>query len=247
MKKNLKIDAKNLAGRKVAIFDIDGTIFRSSLLTEVTEALIQEGVFSPRVKEKYAQELKNWIERKGPYEDYMWAIVRAFNKEIEGVNYATFVKVVKRVVAFHGQRVYRYTRDLIKKLKKDNYYLIAISHSPRELVEEFAKTIGFDKTYGRWHEVGPRGKITGRQLYLDLINDKAKMLELIVEKHNLTLRGSVGVGDTDSDISFLKMVDHPVCFNPNQKLFRYARRAGWMVVVERKDVIYKMQRSFQII
>jgi len=29
--------------RKVAIFDIDGTIFRSSLLVELLEALIAEG------------------------------------------------------------------------------------------------------------------------------------------------------------------------------------------------------------
>ena len=29
--------------KKVAIFDIDGTVFRSSLLIELTDALIQEG------------------------------------------------------------------------------------------------------------------------------------------------------------------------------------------------------------
>lgn len=245
-KKN-KNAGKKSASRKVAIFDIDGTIFRSSLLSEVTEALIQEEVFSSKVREKYAKELKTWIERQGPYEDYMWAIVKVFDKEIEGIKYATYLKVVKKVVAFHQNRVYRYTRDLIGKLKKENYYLIAISHSPRELVEEFAKKIGFDKMYGRLREVDSKGRITARHLFLDLIIDKSKMLKVAVERHGLTLRGSVGVGDTDSDISFLKMVDHPICFNPNQKLFRYARRNGWTVVVERKDVIYKMQRSFQII
>ena len=241
MKKNNKqSSAKTLSGRKVAIFDIDGTIFRSSLLSEATEALIQEGVFSAKVREKYAKELKTWIERKGPYEDYMWAIVKVFDKEIEGVKYDTYLKVVKKVVAFHQNRVYCYTRDLISKLKKENYYLIAISHSPRELVEEFAKKIGFDKMYGRLREVDKKGFITSEQLFLDLIIDKSKMLKVVVEKHGLTLRGSIGVGDTDSDIPFLKMMDHPICFNPNQKLFRYAKRAGWTVMVERKDVIYKV-------
>jgi len=35
------------------------------------------------------------------------------------------------------------------------------------------------------------------------------------------------------------MVDKPIAFNPNSKLYRYAKRAGWKIVVERKDVIYK--------
>ena len=34
--------------RTVAVFDIDGTLFRSSLLIEITEALIQAKLFSPQ-------------------------------------------------------------------------------------------------------------------------------------------------------------------------------------------------------
>jgi len=36
------------------------------------------------------------------------------------------------------------------------------------------------------------------------------------------------------------MVEKPICFNPNQKLHQYAKRAGWEIVVERKDVIYHL-------
>jgi phosphoserine phosphatase len=53
----------------------------------------------------------------------------------------------------------------------------------------------------------------------------------------------VGVGDTESDIPFLKLVDRPICFNPNRKLYAAAKRHGWKVVVERKDVIYKIENS----
>jgi len=72
-----------------------------------------------------------------------------------------------------------------------------------------------------------------------LINDKAKILKRAVEKENLTLKGSVGVGDTESDIAFLKMVEKPICFNPNKKLYIRAKRSGWQIIVERKDVIYE--------
>jgi len=226
--------------QKVAIFDIDGTIFRSSLLSELTEALIQEGIFSKKVRDEYIEEYSRWLDREGDYYDYMWAIVGVFEKEIKGVKNEVFLKIVKKVVDFHQNRVYRYTRDLLKKLKKQNYYLIAISHSPKDAVREFAKRVGFDKMYGRQMEVDDKGRITGKILFENTIMDKAKMLSVAVETHDLTLKDSIGVGDTSSDIPFLKMVDHPICFNPNSQLYKFAKKNKWEIVVERKDVIYHL-------
>ena len=46
--------------KKVAIFDIDGTIFRSSLLIELVEELIQAGIFKPRVRRIYPRDKTKW-------------------------------------------------------------------------------------------------------------------------------------------------------------------------------------------
>lgn len=224
--------------KKVAIFDIDGTIFRSSLLIEITDALIQEDVFPAMARKNYASAYKNWLERRDVYEEYIEAVVKSFLQNIKGVRQKDFIKVAKKVIAFHQNRVYRYTRDLARELKNKNYYLLAISHSPLEIVAEFCKKFGFNKVYGRVYEVNTAGKFTGKVLYLDIISDKSKILKRAVEKENLTLKDSVGVGDTESDIKFLKMVKKPICFNPNQKLYKYAKTKGWKIVVERKDVIY---------
>ena len=72
------------------------------------------------------------------------------------------------------------------------------------------------------------------------VHDKASILKRAMEKENLMLEHSIGVGDTESDIAFLEMVAQPICFNPNKKLYRYAKRMGWKVVVERKDVVYEL-------
>jgi phosphoserine phosphatase len=77
-------------------------------------------------------------------------------------------------------------------------------------------------------------------LFTDIMLDKEKVLLRAVKKENLTLRGSIGVGDTESDAAFLKLVERPICFNPNGKLYRIAKRSGWKVVVERKDVTYSL-------
>jgi len=224
--------------KKVAIFDIDGTIFRSSLLIEITEALIQEGIFPKKITDVYIKSYENWSNRKGSYEEYIDAVVNAFRKNIKGVCYSDFVRVSKNVITFHQNRVYRYTRELVEDLKKKKYYLLAISNSPKTIVDEFCKKLGFDKTYGRVYELDKFGKFTGETLYEDIISDKAKILERAIEKENLSLTNSIGVGDSESDIAFLKLVKNPICFNPNNKLYRHAKLSKWKIVVERKDVIY---------
>jgi phosphoserine phosphatase len=47
-------------------------------------------------------------------------------------------------------------------------------------------------------------------------------------------------GDTESDIPMLELVEIPIAFNPNKKLFEHAKARGWRTVVERKDVIYEL-------
>lgn len=226
--------------KKVAIFDVDGTIFRSSLLIELVNALIDKKLFPADSYTEYNDEYLAWMDRKGSYEDYIMAVVRVFMKYIAGISYADLQEVSKLVVAHHADRTYRYTRDLIKELKEQGYYILAISHSPKAILDEFAKKIGFDKVYGMRYETDAEGKYTSNILDEELIRNKNKVLERAVEKEGLTLEDSVGVGDTESDIKFLSVVARPICFNPNSALYKYAKEAGWKVVVERKDVIYEM-------
>ncbi len=225
--------------KKLAVFDIDGTLFRSSLLIEVTNALIAEGIFPAKARLTYQQAYERWLNRKGSYGDYIRAVIIAFEKHIRGVQRTDFLRVVRKVTTYQKHRVYRYTRDLIKQLRKQGYFLLVISHSPADMVVEFTKHWGFHKAYGRMLEV-QQGKFTGKILFSELIDNKAKILKRAVANERLSLKGSIAVGDSEGDIPMLKLVERPICFNPNGKLYRHAKRAGWKVVVERKDVVYSL-------
>ncbi len=98
--------------KKVAIFDIDGTIFRSSLLIEVTEDLIQEGIFPKSAGNIYAKSYQNWLNRKDSYPKYIGDVVKAFEKNIKGISRKDFLRVSKNVVTFHKKRVYRFTHGI---------------------------------------------------------------------------------------------------------------------------------------
>jgi HAD superfamily hydrolase (TIGR01490 family) len=224
----------------VAFFDIDGTVFRSSLLIELVETLIDEGIFPAAAREQYTAAHEAWRDREGSYEDYIAAVITAYMTHIKGVFYGDLADIGRLVVAKHQKRVYRYTRDLIQQLKQQQYYVVAISQSPKTILDEFCTQYGFDKVYGRIYEIGPQDRFTGEVADEHLIQNKANIVARVVEKENVTLTGSVGVGDTEGDISLLESVEQPVCFNPNQRLYDHALRQEWPVVVERKDVIYEL-------
>lgn len=226
--------------KPVAVFDVDGTIFRSSLLIGLVEMMVAEGILPKKVETRYQNAHKRWLDREGGYGEYINAMVDAFYDNIKGVHYADFAEISKKVVASKGKHTYKYTRRLIKKLKKEGYFLLAVSHSPKTILDEFCPLLGFDKTYGMIYEIGPEDRLTGEVVDKHLTLNKAYIVKRAVEKENLTFKGSVGVGDTESDISFLELVEKPTCFNPNSNLYRQAKLNDWDVVVERKDVIYEI-------
>lgn len=236
------MNAKNSKKRKLAIFDIDGTIFRSSLLIELINELVSDGVFPKKAKKEMEKDYLAWINRKGNYDSYIMQVVKIHLKYIGGCKRKDINKVVKKVISWQKDRVYRFTRDLIKKLKKENYFLVAISGSPGYVVADFSKYLGFDISYGSVYEI-KNGVFTGGVENKDTIENKKKVLEDFIKQASfeVDLKKSIGVGDTDSDIPFLKMVGIPIAFNPNRTFVQYAKKKKWKVVVERKDTIYEIK------
>ncbi len=225
--------------RPVAAFDIDGTVFRSSLLIELVERLIEKGVFPPESREAYAREEERWLDRTGDYEAYIAKVVEVFGGQLKGTPYDEVSYIAGEVIEEKKGRVYRYTRDLITDLKRRGYFLLAVSHSPKFIVDGFGYEAGFDKVYGTFYATGASGNFTGEIEDAELIANKAAILTRAVRKEELTLEGSVGMGDTESDIPLLEAVERPIAFNPNHALYEHAKRRGWALVVERKDVIYE--------
>jgi phosphoserine phosphatase len=117
--------------RKVAVFDIDGTVFRSSLLVELTNALIHAKIFPFSIKKSYGEAYRKWLERRGDYNTYISSVVKVFDAHIKGASLNDVRRVADRVAVMHKYHTYRYTRSLVGELKRKGYFLLAISHSPR--------------------------------------------------------------------------------------------------------------------
>lgn len=229
--------------RPVAFFDIDGTVFRSSLLIQLVEELVAARVFPADAAQGYAPAHTRWLNREGTYEAYINEVIRVYLTHIKGVHFGTIADIGRAVVESHQRRVYRYTRDLIAELKDDGYYLVAISQSPKSILDDFCHEYGFDKVYGRMYEIGPTDRFTGAVEEEGLIANKANIVARVFEKEPVTKEGSIAVGDTEGDIPMLGAVERPICFNPNRALYAHAKKVGWEVIVERKDMIYEIPHT----
>ena len=147
--------------RPVAVFDIDGTVFRSSLLIELVDRLILRGVFPEEARKEYEHAQEEWLDRKADYEPYIKKVVQSFGKYLISIPYGDVADVAGEVIEEMRHRTYRYTRDLITDLKKRGYYLLAISHSPKFIVDGFAYEMGFHKSYGTFYATGATNRFTG--------------------------------------------------------------------------------------
>ena len=237
-------ESKPSAREPLAVFDVDGTLFRRGLLPALTRRLVNEGVFPERVREELSRDYYAWVERRGSYEAYDELVMELFLRELKGVSVAELRRCATAEVEAHGRRLHMYTRDLAHRLKEAGYHIIAISGSPQEILDLFLKPLGFDRAWGTVLGQDADGRYTGEVLE-DPFKNKRRVLEGFLEDADVGLENSVGVGDTLSDVGFLEMVKTPIAFNPNRSFFEVAHGRGWPIVVERKDVIYNLQKRLE--
>jgi HAD superfamily hydrolase (TIGR01490 family) len=228
---------------KLAVFDIDGTIFRKNLHFELINELSWLGAFPAEVRKQLTRVYSDWLEHEGTYESYRRSLVDLYAEHIRGVSEEKVREASRIVVSFHMKRTYIFAESLIDQFRKEGYHIIAVSGSPIEIVEEYnEKYLNFDFVFGSVYEKDDDERYTGGTVF-EPVKSKGEVVKTYVSEHGLELEESYGIGDTESDIDFLKIVDHPIAFNPNQNLKQVAEEEGWRIVVEKKDVVYEIARS----
>jgi phosphoserine phosphatase len=230
--------------KQFAVFDIDGTIARTSLLQQLVRILVNRGKLDIGPAEQIENILHDFRQRIADdnFGEYMKkAVDIMFQSMPKGITIEEYDEIIDVVVKTSLTHTYVYTRQLIQTLKHNNFFLISISGSELRAVSTFSKALGFDAWVGQVQYKNDGKKLTGEVQSLG--QPKDKILQTIIKKFDLDTEGSMAVGDTSSDITGLQMVENPVCFNPNQALFKTAREKGWMVVLERKDMVYGMTQE----
>ena len=229
-----------MRGKKVAVFDVDGTLYRWQLFHELVEELTLADVFPDNTFREIDTAWNDWRGGNMHFHGYESLVVETLMKYLPLIPVATFEAVCDKVVAQSSHKLHAYPKQLLKQLREQGYTIVAISGSQQELLDRFAKKHGIDIAIGAVYERRD-GHFTGETSRMT-IGRKAVIFEEVVRDHGFTLDNSVAIGDSDGDVELLSAVEKPIAFNPSEGLFEHAKTAGWPIVIERKNIAYKLEK-----
>ncbi|HLS53357.1 MAG TPA: HAD-IB family hydrolase [Tissierellaceae bacterium] len=240
---------KNIA----AFFDIDGTIFRNSLMIEHFQKLINFEVIDPaiwytKIKKVYSE----WESRFGDFEEYLEKLAEVYIEELKGINRSYIEFIATHVIEVNGDMVYKFSREQIEWHKKQNHKIFFISGSPDFLVSKMAEKYEVTEYRGTLYKVDENNKFTGEIEKMWNSENKELVINEFIEKYKVDLENSYAYGDTTGDLSMLKMVGNPVAINPNRELVDVIKADKELskkatIVVERKNVIYKLDSTVKVL
>lgn len=229
--------------RRVACFDIDGTLHRGTRLGYslgecVARACVERGL-APADSFSHTEELlASYDRRQISFDSY----VSAFTKKLEdgffgGMKETEVCALAAEIAAQERERTYVFTRELLRACQSLGYCTIAISGSFYGVVEPFARAWGFEHVYGTELHTDDDGMYHGTQERTIVhARKKGELLHALAVTYELDLElGSIAVGDALSDASMLEQVEFPIMFNPTEEL--YDRMIGKSyLVVERRQI-----------
>src|SRR6056297_3297778 len=227
-----------------AFLDIDGTLYRGSLMIQHFKKLIKYEILDPVI---WHNQVKNtyhdWKKRSGYYEDYLEELAEIYINELKGMKISDLDFIQDQVINLSGDIVYRYTRYIVNYHLNHNHKVFFISGSPEFLVEKMAEKYGVTDYRGSKYMLDKNGLFNGNVVRMWKSNNKEKVLNNFVKEYNIDLSKSYSYGDTLGDYSMLKMANNPIAFNPNNDLIKTIKtdpelREKIQIIIERKDNIY---------
>lgn len=226
-----------------AFFDIDGTLYRDSLMVEHFKKLIRYDIIDPLLWHDHAKNTYlNWDKRQGNYDDYLLEIATLYIESLKGIPRESIEFTSRQVIALKSDRVYKYTRSQIECHKNQGHLVIFISGSPDYLVEKMAHRYDVKDFKGSQY-IFKHGIFSGKVIPMWDSDSKDKAIDYFVDKYNIDLDNSFAYGDTNGDFNMLKRVGNPIAINPAKELLTNIQTDADLsekaqIVIERKDVLY---------
>ena len=252
-----------MSKHKIAFFDIDGTIRNKSLTESLFEILIQDYSYRGTNEEKYLQLQDEISKLRKAYKssedraddlfgEYCQKVVKFAMFALENYTFEEVREIGCRVaVEYRDHQDYAFSKELIKFLRQEGFELVAISGSPKFLVDAFVKEYGFSKGIGQDYVKDEKTGIF-KETSIRTFQDKHIFIEELLRDRssgdfNRDDFYIVAVGDTECDFSMMEYADKAFIINPSIRFFskivelfkigklkQYSDFGKYAIVTERK-------------
>lgn len=244
---NLAFNKRRFCMKKnvAAFFDIDGTLYRDSLLLDHFYKLIKYDIIK---RDSYTSDARDnfekWVKRKGSYEDYMLRTSDLYRTALIGVNEKDVLYTSDQLIKLNSEKVYTYTRDRLKWHLDQGHIVLFISGSPSYLVDKMAKVYNATDSIGSRYNV-ENEVFTGQVKPMWDRVSKTKAMDRFLDQYNIDLEKSYAYGDTNGDLFMLERVGNPIAFNPSKELLINLQESSNInpslkIIVERKDNVFEL-------
>jgi HAD superfamily hydrolase (TIGR01490 family) len=212
----------------LAIFDLDNTLIADDSDYLWGQFLVDQGIVD---KNRYESANAKF------YEDYKHGTL----------NIVEFLRFSLQPLADHNpEQLYHWraqfvdeaikplllesAQQLIDKHRKRGDTLLVITATNRFVTEPIVQLYGIENLLATTPEFVD-GRYTGRFNGIPCFREgKVKLLEAWLESSSETLQGSWFYSDSHNDLPLLKLVDHPVAVDPDEKLTEFAGASNWPII-----------------
>lgn len=221
---------------KLAIFDVDGTLFNGTLGIELVKKLVNDKVFTDEIGneifewyKKYKNgEIDKAIAVDACYENYNLGLKNKSTSEIENIAQHTWNLIKNKTFLFTG--------ELIEFVQKEDYHTVLLTGSPLEMVKLFGNEYHINNS----NIIAGVSEIkddvyTGKSLFYPSSSElKVQAIHNYISNKNLTIdwNNSIGMGDNERDAGILKLVANAFAINPNDELQKIALENKYHLVNE---------------
>ena len=220
---------------RVAFFDIDGTIRNKSLTESLFEILVRDYKYRGKDFNKYFELQSEISSLRKAYKssedraddlfgEYCQKVVKFAMFALENYTLEEVREIGRRVaVEYRDHQDYVFSKELIKFLRQEGFELVAISGSPKFLVDAFVKEYGFSKGIGQDYIKDESAGIFKETEIRTFQNKHIFVEELLKQRTSGEFHRSdffiIAVGDTECDFSMMDYADKTFVINPSLSFF----------------------------
>ena len=223
---------------KIAILDYDDTLSTGIMRYQLGIEMEKAGLIAKGFSSEITELQDSYENRKISYNEKFSEDKKIFTRYYTGVKRLDMVRFLEERYGLE-KYIKPWAAKLINQLKQLGFLTVIISGSWDFIIEEAQKYLDFDSFFASEMEFAD-GKFTGR--YKRILDYKAK--ELYSKQ---TLHGSdfsIGLGDSQADLSFLQHVDKGFLYLPDERVLE-ASLAQKLTTVNDKNIINSIIDAIQ--
>jgi HAD superfamily hydrolase (TIGR01490 family) len=222
--------------RKVAVLDVDGTLYPGALGLQLLQALTADGISDKSKSEDVFKVIDKYRLNEIDFQTMATSAYTLYAEAIAGISQTVMQRIARQVWQQERSKLFPFVPKLIDILKSQGYSVVFISGSPNEIVCCLAEEFGILKYQGSIFATH-QGKYSGKvNLLSGSLGEKYSIFLEMVKDWRVNLEKSFAMGDSITDTALLQIVGKPFVFEPHPSLMLVAQEKGWLVT-NRNDVV----------